>query len=124
METFIRDLRFGARMLVRNPRFSSLAVLMLALGIGANTLVFSTVDAWLVRPLPFREPNRLAAVWESEAKSPNTPSIFAPWRHYQEWKRQAESFEGLAGFFWRGYTLTGDGETESLLGQLVTEDYF
>ena len=71
METFLRDLRFGARMLVRNPRFSSLAVLMLALGIGANTLVFSTVDAWLVRPLPFREPiDQRIKVGGASSKSP------------------------------------------------------
>src|SRR5215813_811457 len=122
--TLLRDLRFGARQLTRNRAFSLLAVLMIAIGIGANTIVFSTVDSWLLKPLPFRDPQQLAAIWESESKNPSLPSIFAPWRHFQEWERQSTSFDSLAGFFWRGYTLTGLGETDSVLGQMVTQDYF
>ena len=111
-------------MLLRSPRFSLLAVITLALGIGANTIVFSVVDAWLLRPLPFRAPEQLAAIWESEAKNPSIPATFAPWRHFQEWNKQSQSFEELAGYFWRDYTITGDGGADSLLGQMVTENYF
>jgi predicted permease len=124
MDFFLRDLRFAGRILRRNPGFASLAVLMLALGIGANTLVFSIVDSWLLRPLPFKEPSRLAAVWESEQSNLSIPSIFAPWRHYQAWLAQNTSFESLSGYFWRGYTMNEDGNAESLLGQMVTENYF
>jgi len=97
---------------------------MIAIGIGANTIVFSTVDAWLLKPLPFRDAQQLAAVWENESKNSSIPSIFAPWRHFQAWESQSTSFDSLAGFFWRGYTLTGVGETDSVLGQMVTHNYF
>src|SRR6185369_16644839 len=124
MDFFLRDLRFAGRILRRNPGFAALSVLMLALGIGANTLVFSIVDSWLLRPLPFNEPSRLAAVWESELSNLSIPSIFAPWRHYQAWLNQNTSFESLSGYFWRGYTMNEVGNAESLLGQMVTENYF
>jgi hypothetical protein len=124
LETIRQDLRYGARMLSKNPGFTLIAVFSIALGIGATTAVFSVVDAWLLRPLPFKEPERLIAVWEAEAKSPNIPAVFAAYRHYQEWERQSQSLESLAGYFWRDFTLTGADGAESLMGQIVTPGYF
>src|SRR5262249_12402348 len=111
--TLLRGLRVCARQLTGDPAFSLLPLMMIGIGMGANTIVLSTVDSWLLKPLPFRDPQQLAAIWESESKNPSLPSIFAPWRHFQEWERQSTSFDSLAGFFWRGYTLTGLGETDS-----------
>jgi putative ABC transport system permease protein len=124
MQTLWQDLRYGARMLLKQPGFTLIAVITLALGIGANTTVFSVVDAWLLRPLPFREPQRLVAIWESELKNPGLPSIFASYHEFQAWERESKSFESLAGFFWRGYTFTGQNEAESVMGQIVTQNFF
>lgn len=124
MNTFLQDLRYGARMLRKKPGFTFVAVLTLAVGIGATTTVFSVVDSWLLRPLPFNDPERLVAVWQCEVKNPGIPSVFSGWRHYQEGERQNKSFHQMAGYFWRSYTLTGEGEAETLMGQMVTADFF
>jgi putative ABC transport system permease protein len=124
LETLIQDLRFGLRMLRRHKSFTAITVLMLALGIGATTAAFSVVDAWLLRPLPFKEPERLIAVWEAETKSPHIPAVFAAWRHYEEWARQAQSLESVAGYYWWGVALTEKGGEIRLMGQVVTPNFF
>jgi len=123
METLWQDLRFGARVLARSPGFTAVAVLSLALGIGANAAIFSLVEAVLLRPLPFREPERLVMVWEdaSQVGFPrNTP---AP-ANYADWKAQNQVFEGMAAIRYRSYNLTGDGEPEKINAQAVTADFF
>ena len=72
-----QDLRFGLRMLTKNPVYTLAVILILAFSIGANTALFTVVDAWLVRPLPFKEPERLVAIWKSELKNPRVPAVFA-----------------------------------------------
>ncbi|HEY6400920.1 MAG TPA: ABC transporter permease [Blastocatellia bacterium] len=124
LEDIWQDLRFGARMLAKNPGHTLAIILILALGAGANTAIFTVVDAWLVRPLPFKEPERLVAIWKSELKNPRVPSIFAFQREYQEWIEHSKSFESLAGFYLQSYTLSGQGEPEDLLGQIVTQNLF
>src|SRR5712692_6296263 len=123
METLWQDLRYGSRMLTRNPGFTSIAVLSLALGIGANTAIFSVVNAVLLRALPFSETERLVMVWEdaSFAGFPrNTP---AP-ANYADWRDQNSSFESLAAIDGRSFNLTGDGEPEKVAAYGVTANFF
>src|SRR5688572_9918126 len=104
MESLIKDIRYGIRSLSKHPGFTSVAVLTLALGIGANTAIFSVVNAVLLRTLPFHEPDRLVMVWEdaSFAGFPrNTP---AP-ANYADWKAQNHVFEDMATFDQRSFNL-------------------
>src|SRR4030095_10229585 len=123
MESVWQDLRFGLRVLAKSPGLTAVAVLSLALGIGANAAIFSLVEAVLLRPLPFRDPERLVMVWEdaSDVGFPrNTP---AP-ANYADWKAQNQAFEGMAAIRYRSYNLTGDGEPEKVDAQAVTADFF
>ena len=123
METFWQDLRFGFRQLLGKPGFAAIATLSLALGIGANTAIFSLVDAVLLRPLPFHDPDRLVVVWEDAAKigfPRNTP---AP-ANYADWKAQNRVFEDMAAITWRGFNLTDEGEPEKVEAQAVTANFF
>ncbi len=123
METLLQDLRFGLRQLLRKPGFTLIAVLSLALGIGANTAIFSLVDAVLLRPLPFSDPDRLVMVWEDAAKvgfPRNTP---AP-ANYVDWKTQNKVFEDMAAITYGSYALTDEGEPEKVESQNVTANFF
>jgi predicted permease len=123
METFWQDLRFGFRQLLNKPGFALIATLSLALGIGANTAIFSLVDAVLLRPLPFHDPDRLLMVWEDAAKlgfPRNTP---AP-ANYADWKAQNRVFEDMAALSWRSFNLTDEGEPEKVEAQAVTANFF
>lgn len=123
METLLKDIRYGLRSLLKHPGFTCIAVLTLALGIGANTAIFSVVNAVLLRELPFREPDRLVMVWEdaSFAGFPrNTP---AP-ANYADWKAQNQVFEDMATFDDRSFNLTGDGEPEKVQAYGVTANFF
>jgi putative ABC transport system permease protein len=123
METLWHDLRFGFRQLLGKPGFSLIAILSLGLGIGANTAIFSLVDAALIRPLPFREPDRLVMVWEDATRigfPRNTP---AP-ANYADWKAQNQVFEEMAALNWRSYNLTDEGEPEKVEAQGVTANFF
>src|SRR5260370_41743432 len=95
MYDFLADLRSAARALRRHLGFASIAVFLVAVGIGANALVFSLVDRILLHPLPFRNPERLAAIWET---TPNwDPKVFACYRDIEVFDRQSRSFDGVAG---------------------------
>ena len=119
MRQFLSDARFAAGALRRQPGFAAVVVATLALGIGANTALFSVADAVLLRPLPFRAPDRLVTIWETGArKSRVTPANFLDWR------AEARSFSGMAGFNAAGFTLTGAGEPERVGGASVSANYF
>jgi putative ABC transport system permease protein len=122
MRTLVRDLRFGARMLLKHPGFTTVAVTTLALGIGANTAIFSVVNAVLLRPLDYREPNRVVALWE------NVPAKGGRWRvapaNFFDWKKQSQVFEEVAAFGASTLNLTGAGEPAQLSGSRVSEGYF
>ena len=123
IETIINDLRFGFRLLRKNPGFTGIAVLTLALGIGANTAIFSLIDTVLLRPLAFPDADRMVMVWEdaSFAGFPrNTP---AP-ANYKDWKAQTSVFEDMAATRPSSYNLTGDGEPEKVESRFVTANFF
>src|SRR5262245_39807510 len=124
MQTLWQDLRFGARMLLKSPGFTLIATLTVALGIGANTAMFSIVDAWLLRPLPFKDSDRLAIMLRNDLKRPTEPAYALFYRDFEAWKAQSRSFASLSGMFWRRYLLTGGGEPEELDGKIATADLF
>src|SRR6202048_330084 len=116
-----QDLRFGARMLLKHPGVAIIAVLTLALGIGANTAIFSVVNAVMLRPLPYNNPDRLVSLW---AKVPEHGRWRATPANFLDWKQQNTSLEDLAAFGSSTMTLTGDGEPEQLLGTRASAGYF
>jgi hypothetical protein len=95
MESFVQDLHFGARMLVKQPGFASIAALTLALGIGANTAIFSVVSAVLFKPLPYAEPERLVALWQTD---PRWRISAVSYPDLSDWRARSKSFESLGGF--------------------------
>jgi len=125
MQTLWQDLRYGARMLMKQPGFTLIAVLTLALGIGANTTIFSVVNAVLLRPIPFPDPDRLVMIWQTRVDNPeNLNIVSAP--NYLDWQRQNDVFERMALFdsAGKGYNLSGGGEPERVSGVRVSWGFF
>ena len=120
---FLRDLAYGGRLLAARPSFTAVAVLTLALGIGANTAIFSIVHALLLAPLPFPEPERLVMLWEVEVADPENPFIVsAP--NWQDWRRQSTSFEHVAIWENLRFNLAGEEEPEQVLGMRASSGLF
>jgi predicted permease len=128
MGTLLQDTRYGLRSLVRNPGFMIAAMLTLALGIGANTTIFSVINNTLLKRLPFPDANRLVLVWETFGKGPDNWNIVsAP--NFWDFHRQSHSFEAMAIFdsAGRGYNLSASGakqEAEQVAGLRVSADFF
>ena len=95
-----RDLRYSVRQLRRSPGFALMAVLTLALGIGANTAIFSLVEGVLLRPLPYRHPERLVVVWQTDALRHDSGAYFNAYREFEAWQQHSHSFENLAALTW------------------------
>ncbi len=108
MDTLLKDLRYGVRVLIKSPGFAAVAVIALALGIGANTAIFSLVDSLLLRPLNFKDLDRIVAVSETDPTSFNLYTV-AP-ADFADWRKQATSFEYIAAQEWQAANLTGAGE--------------
>lgn len=123
MQTLLQDLRYGIRMLLKKPGFTAIAVLTLALGTGANTAIFSLVNAVLLKPLPFSEPERLVMVWEDMSAIGFPSSDPAPGT-YSDWKAQNQVFDDMAMLNWRSFNITGDGEPEKVSAYGVTANFF
>jgi putative ABC transport system permease protein len=121
LRDLLQDLRYGARMLLKKPGFTIAAVVTLALGIGANTAIFSVVDAVLLRQLPFKDPGRLVWFWGVEPSLPNTAFSAADFLDYQ---RQNNSFDQVAAYRNLSFTSTGDGAPERIDGRIVSANYF
>jgi putative ABC transport system permease protein len=122
MRTLLQDLRYGLRMLAKSPGFTAVAVLTLALGIGANTAVFSVVNAVLLRPLPFRDPDRLVQLWESEYGSGHYELTGAD---YLEWQAQSQSLEGTSLYGWApSFNASGAGEPERATAIKTQANFF
>jgi putative ABC transport system permease protein len=117
--SFWRDIRYGLRELRRNPGFVAIAVLTLALGTGANTAVFSVINAALLKPLPYPQPERLVLVWESAPFFGVHDSPVAP-ANYRDWKARSHSFEEMGALEDNSYSLTGEGAAEVVEGSLAT----
>ena len=115
----LNDLRLARRSLKKSPGFTAVAILTLALGVGANTAVFSLINAVLLRPLPYPDPDRLVLVWESAPFFGLRDSPVSP-ANYVDWKARARSFDSIGAIEDRGYRLTGDGQPEVVEGGLVT----
>jgi hypothetical protein len=112
MHALWQDLRFGARMLLNKPGFTLIAILVLSLGIGANTAIFTVVDAALLRGLPYRSPERLYHLWETTPQK-DFPQREFSYPDYQDYQ-QNQVFEGLAAYTGGSAILTGRGEPERL----------
>src|ERR1044072_6539451 len=131
METLLQDLKYGIRTLIREPAFTAIAVLTLALGIGANAAIFSVVNAVLIRPLPYREPDRLVQFWETNPLKNWTQANVAPANLF-DWEKQNTSFEEIAAYMGSdtkeaglaGFQLTSGDEPERIEGLYVTGNIF
>ena len=121
-ETLMQDVRYGARMLTKHKAFTAVAVITLALGIGANTAIFSVVNELLLRPLPYRDAERIVMLWEvtPEGRHQNTTSR----ANFRAWRSQNSSFEHMAAFSDQRLNLTGTGEPEELSVQMATPELF
>ncbi|HVQ37324.1 MAG TPA: ABC transporter permease [Pyrinomonadaceae bacterium] len=118
-----QDLRYGLRMLLRNPGFTLVAVIALALGIGANSAIFSVVNTVLLRPLPFKDADRLVMVWEDASKHGfprDTPAA----ANYIDWRNQNQVFEGMAAIVDQSFNLTNAGEPERIEGRRISANLF
>ena len=123
MTALIQDVRYSLRMLARNPGFTAVAVLTLALGMGANTAIFSVVYAVLLRPLPYRSPDQLVQVWEADLKS-QTSQMPPSYPDFLDWRTQNHVFESIAAYDWARFTLTGPKESAHVEGLVVSADLF
>lgn len=123
MNTLIQDMKYGLRMLVKNKGFSIVAILTLALGIGANTAIFSVINALLLRPLPFNEPERIVAIRSADLSTEGGfGSISYP--DFFDWQAQAQTIEKMAAYDSKSFTLYSDTESVRLSGATVSSDLF
>src|ERR1051325_7302083 len=126
MNSLIQDIRFGSRMLLKAPGFTAVAVIVLALGLGANTAIFSVVNAVLLRPLPYPQPDRLVQIWHTPPQSsfPGITRFSVSPANYLDWANQSRSFEQMAIYGFMSLNLTGKGEPESILATRVSSNFF
>ena len=125
-ETTLRDVRYGLRALWKNPGFAAIAVLTLALGIGANTAIFSVVNAILLRPLPFQDSGRLMMIWHTPPQKsfPGVARFAVSPANFLDWRNQNHVFDQMSVIGFRSLNLTGMGQPESVTGIAVSADFF
>ena len=123
MESLFQDSRYGIRMLVKNPGVTIVAIIALALGIGANTAIFSVVNAVMLKPLPYKNGDGLVMVWEHNRTRNRTQNVVSP-ANFLDWKDQNNVFEDMAGFFDTVANLTEAGDPEEIPSQYVTANMF
>jgi predicted permease len=121
MISFWQDLRYGLRVLLKNPGFTAIAILTLALGIGANTALFSVVNAVLLNPLPFANPNELVAVY---ASSPTSEQNSVSYLNFLDWQKENHSFASLAAFRADDYNMVGAGEPQRVHIHMISAEFF
>jgi predicted permease len=116
-----QDLRYGARVLVKSPGFSLIAILTLALGIGANTAIFSVVNGVLLNPLPFHHPDQLVSMFQ---EIPNFKNGSISYPNFTDWRRMNTTFVSMAAYRSSGFNLSGNGEPERLHGEMISAGFF
>ncbi|HEY6231572.1 MAG TPA: ABC transporter permease [Pyrinomonadaceae bacterium] len=119
METLLRDIRYGIRSLLKRPGFTLIAIVTLALGIGANTAIFSVVNAVVLRPLPYAEPDRLMVLWET---MPGSDQRSVAPGNFVDWRTQNKTFQDMAAMFYANFNLTSDGEPDRIDGATITSN--
>src|SRR5277367_5016774 len=123
MDNFLQDLKYGIRMLAKSPGFTAIAILTLALGIGANTAIFSVVNAELLRPLPFRDSNRLASVTTTNSRTHSTAGSMS-YPDFLDLRTQNHVFENMAAYTDGSFTLTGIDQPVHIVGASVSANLF
>jgi len=121
LEELLQDLRYGARTLRKNPGFTAIAVLTLALGIGANTSLFSVVNGVLLNPLPYLHPEQLVTLHESK---PNFENGSISYPNFRDWQKDNHTFSAMAVARGTSFTLTGRGEAEQVRARYISSDFF
>jgi putative ABC transport system permease protein len=123
VETIVQDMRYALRMLRSSPGFTAVAILTLALGIGANTAIFSVIDSVLLGPLPYQDPAGLVVVWENDSQHPNPHNTVSP-PDFLDWQRRNSVFSEMAALFDQRANLTGNGAPQEVVLQDVSANFF
>src|SRR5207245_160368 len=123
MDSTLQDIRYAIRLCLRTPGFTTIAVVALALGIGANTAIFTLVHAVLIERLPYRDPGQIVVLWETNARRPGRPNTVAP-ANFIRWSERATAFESIAAYAETRINLTEAGDPEELVVQNVTAPFF
>jgi putative ABC transport system permease protein len=118
------DMRYAVRQLLRNPGFAATAILTLALGVGLSTAIVSILNAWLLQPLPLKNPQQVVLLWRAATGSPEQPAYYFSWRDYLYFLPRSHAFQSLGASFERGYVLTGSGEPQALHGGIASKNLF
>ena len=121
MSVFWNDVRYALRSLAKNPGFTAVAVLALALGIGANSAIFSVVNGVLLRPLPYQDPERLVQLSE---RTPDFSTMSVAYENFKDWRDRNQCFSSIAAIRWEDYDVTGGSHPEHLRGRMVSADFF
>jgi len=123
METLYQDFRYALRLLRKSPGFAVAAVLTLALGMSANTVMFSVLNTVLLRPLPYPQPDRLVQIWETDARRGDMHNTVSPY-NFLDWRSQSQSFEQMATYEYNSVVLTGQKAPVRLSALFVTASFF
>src|SRR5687767_12546166 len=123
MQPLFQDLRYGARMLIKKPGFTLIALITLSLGIGATTALFSVVNGVLIRPLAYRDEARIVTLWQSNLKSGVEREETSP-ANYLDWRERLQTCESISAIEPFGHSMIGEGEPERFRSWVVTENFF
>src|SRR5580704_15434684 len=123
IETILQDVRYALRVLRKSPGFAAVAILTLALGIGANTAIFSVLDSVLLRPLPYQDPAGLVMLWENNSQHPNPHNTVSP-PDFLDWQARNTVFTELAALFEQHANLTGNGVLQEVILEGVSANFF
>ena len=123
MESLLQDFRYALRLLRKSPGFAIAAVLTLALGMGANTVMFSVLNTVLLRPLPYPKPDRLVQIWETDSRSGDMHGVVSPY-NFVDWRSQSQSFEQMATYDYNSVVLTGQNVPARLSALFVSAGFF